>query len=512
MKNTKLKKIQPHLPQFIQDRIEEVLNEEEAYAADELVELCEAILNELAAIGFAVYLKQKNQKEVHNDFLIQLFTSKSSGYNAGPLYRWAANMLKDAETEEAKKIKHLFWEKDGKELNKAINGLSFLRNKVIHGFFVLPPDNNRVEAEHIADVLEELIKIDFFKVLKTTDFHFLKIESAGITYSGNWNITDEDWKALDQTYRFGEVAKAIRFQLSKDFAKEEHNKILASKEVVNTHEIEALFKTKQKGAYAFWQSPYEINNLAYCSLVNKLTNDKEFATVYYELTTDGITFTSDFLLRKIVNELKEQVDLKKISSNPQKAIQSITKATNKQIIVVVNHIETALFNKNHLLHLVDFFYENNIILVAFGDHHPWMDRFFNNSIKQAYKVGEMKGEWKNSLNNYLRFKGPFQEKEEDREDYNKLAEIGENLIKAITQTKEVVARRFADDNDYPIEYVHELFEVLHPFYNPSSESFIEDELDELYGFPKELTESSSILFALGRRDSKLEYQHKVLSI
>ena len=42
--------------------------EEEAYAADELVELCEAILNELAAIGFAVYLKQKNlfQLKIYN--------------------------------------------------------------------------------------------------------------------------------------------------------------------------------------------------------------------------------------------------------------------------------------------------------------------------------------------------------------------------------------------------------------------------------------------------------------
>jgi len=28
------------------------------------VELCETILNELAAIGFAIYLKQENQKEM----------------------------------------------------------------------------------------------------------------------------------------------------------------------------------------------------------------------------------------------------------------------------------------------------------------------------------------------------------------------------------------------------------------------------------------------------------------
>jgi hypothetical protein len=44
-----------------------------------------------------------------------------------------------------------------------------------------------------------------------------------------------------------------------------------------------------------------------------------------------------------------------------------------------------------------------------------------------------------------------------------------------------------------------------------NESFQEDEIDELYGFPKTIEESSRIFLTLGRRDVKLEYQHKVLS-
>jgi len=64
MQNTKLQSIKNKLPLSIQKRIEAVLQEEDAYAADELVELCETILNELAAIGFAIYLKQENQKEM----------------------------------------------------------------------------------------------------------------------------------------------------------------------------------------------------------------------------------------------------------------------------------------------------------------------------------------------------------------------------------------------------------------------------------------------------------------
>lgn len=512
MNNTKLQNIQSQLPQSIQDRIEEVLNEDEAYVADELVELCEAILNELAALGFAIYLRQENQKEVYNDFLIQLFTSKSHAYNAGPLYRWAANMLKDIDTPEAKKVKHLFWEENGKELNKAINGLSLLRNKVMHGFFVLPPEANREEADKIADVLQEILNSEVFKVLDNSSFHFLKQEEVGIVYADNWSIKDEDWKSLDETYKFGETARAIRFQLSEAFSFQEKNKIQDLKEQSDIQDIEALFKGKQKGAYAVWQSPYKEDNTRYCTLVNKLTESEEYAVVYYELAKDGITYTSDFLLKKMVNELKGKVNVKDISSDPIKAIPKIAKALDKQIILVLNQIETALFNKDHLLHLVDFFYENNIIMIAFGVHHPWMDRFFNNSLKLEYDIPTMKEEWKVYLDNYLRFKGPSKEKEEEKEDYNKLLQIGEHLIKALKDKKQVVARRFADDHDYPIEYVHELFGLLHPFYKPSTEAFIMDELDELYGFPKELTESSSIFFALGRRDAKLEYQHKVLSV
>ena len=44
-----------------------------------------------------------------------------------------------------------------------------------------------------------------------------------------------------------------------------------------------------------------------------------------------------------------------------------------------------------------------------------------------------------------------------------------------------------------------------------SEQFKEDELDELYGFPKTIEESSRIFLTLGRRDIKLEYKHKILS-
>ena len=63
----------PNLPQPLQLKIQALQSEEDAYAADELVELGEEILSQLAAMGIAAYLKQAEQKEVFNDFLNSLF-------------------------------------------------------------------------------------------------------------------------------------------------------------------------------------------------------------------------------------------------------------------------------------------------------------------------------------------------------------------------------------------------------------------------------------------------------
>jgi hypothetical protein len=141
----------PTLPHPLHIKISAVQSEDDAYAADELIELGEEILSQLAAMGIAAYLKQSKQKEVFNDFLISLFLSNGHSYNAGPpLYRWAANMLKEAECEYAAMLRPFFWQMaDGKEvLNDQVHHLASLRNAVKHGFFVLPPERNRDEAKN----------------------------------------------------------------------------------------------------------------------------------------------------------------------------------------------------------------------------------------------------------------------------------------------------------------------------------------------------------------------------
>jgi hypothetical protein len=112
----------------------------------------------------------------------------------------------------------------------------------------------------------------------------------------------------------------------------------------------------------------------------------------------------------------------------------------------------------------------------------------------------------------LRFKGPSYERTDEREDVEILEEILANVLKELATDRPVYARRFADQFNYSIEYVHEIFALLHPWVKSSREVFEQDTVDELYGFPSEMTEVTPIYLALGRRDVKLEYQHKVLSL
>tara|TARA_B110001450_G_C17252933_1_gene332292 strand:- start:202 stop:555 length:354 start_codon:yes stop_codon:yes gene_type:complete len=115
------------------------------------------------------------------------------------------------------------------------------------------------------------------------------------------------------------------------------------------------------------------------------------------------------------------------------------------------------------------------------------------------------------MNNYLRFKGPDKNVSDQLEDYNLLLEIVIKLTKILKDKGSVSLRRFSDKYKYPVEYVNEAVDIISPFYNNSKESFDLDEIDELYDFPKEITESSRVIFSLGRRDTKLELEHKIIS-
>ena len=510
MKNEILYKIASNsFSENLNQKIQAVLEEEDNYAADELVELGEEILSQLAAIGFAVYLRQPNQKEVFNDFLINLFSSSGHDFNAGPLYRWAANMVLNAEGDLANKIKSYFWEEvEGKlVLNTKIHHLASLRNEVMHGFFVLPPERNREEADKIGLILDQCVQDNLFETNWGT-FPFLNNNA----FNGSWSIHENNWEQFINCYDFSELAARVRYEWSASFQAEEKQfafektnenpKVLA--------EINQFLEANNKGALAIWHRPFDpVGESTYKYLVQNISND-HYLPIFYSLHQSGVTYFSSFLLHQVIQSLGEHTKETKINKDPLKALKELRAKCNLKPVIILNAVHISLFNEKHLLKLANVFFDNDILLVGIGVHHPFLNRYFNKSIDcktEAFIPTEK--QWKVTLENYLRFKTNENNSSEDTE---LMGKIIKKMLATLKKGTPIVAREFADANSFPMEFVHECFAILHPYLKLSNKSFEVDEIDELYEFPIEIKESSRIFLTLGRRDIKLEYQHKILSL
>ncbi len=502
----------PNLPPRLLHRMEAVQSEDDAYAADELVELGEEILSQLAAMGIAVYLHQPRQKEAFNDFLISLFLSNGHAYNAGPLYRWAANMIKEAEGKDAELLKPFFWqEKDGKEvLNEAIHHLASLRNAVMHGFFVLPPERNRDEAKKMELILEKMSQAGLFGK-SLGNFHFRDQDG----FNGHWNITDSKaWEQFSDCHAFGELAKRVSHEYSENFRTEEQTfAYQKDTTIAKLEEQTQALLAKGKGALLCWYRPGSAQGeQAYRAMI-QVVSSENYLPVFYALHDKGATFTRSFLEKELGKVLFALTQKENARKEPIKFLKNKdnSKFITKKPVVVLHNVHVALFNDAHLTLFFNELFDAGVPVLCTSWSYPYLRRFFNAEVTledTATRASEEVISY--SLNNYLRFKGPSKEQNNQLKEYQKLEEIVHAIHKKLQNNEAVVARRFSDEHSYPIEYVHEAFGILSPFYHSKKEAFIQDEVDELYGFPKTIEESSRIFLTLGRRDVKLEYQHRVL--
>ncbi len=502
-----------NFPPSILEKIAAVNAEDPSYAADELVELAEEILQQIAAVGMLQYLNFAPQKEVYNDFLIQLFNSSGHDYNAGPLYRWAANMVKEcSETRNSPRFA-FFWEKSGEKevLSHKVHRLAELRNSVMHGFFVLPPERNLEEAAHIQNLLRDLADSDFFNL--KADCHFYS--EGGFT--GNWNITNNaEWDKLMSDTTFGRLCERIVSEQHEGFWTEVEKVFAKGSENLVPDVLKEFMKEKHQGAFALWVHPSDPTDAddLFAAAGSWLKSLPDTVFVGYALHDSGISYTGNFLmqrLRQVLNTQNKALSKGKKAEDHIKVLRS--EQNDKKVVVLIQNFHTALFSPLHVSKWTNFLFENNIMLIAVGHHYEHFNAFFN-----AHWLGEVKSVLPNNdvakaaLQNYLRFKGPSKEKLDEKADVLMLEEILEKLMAELMNGYSVYARRFADDSNYPMEYVHEIFALLHPWVKSRREAFEEDRVDELYGFPSEMTEVTPIYLALGRRDVKLEYQHKVLSL
>ena len=517
MKNTELEKIHnnPLIPPRLNDLITEVLDEDPAYVADELVELSEEVLLQLSAIGISIYLDQSNQKDVFNDFIIDLFTIKSNSYNAGPLFKWTAHMIKDLKGNEVNLIKSFFWSEDNDKnlvLNPDLMRLSELRNAVMHGFFILPADRNQAEAEHLASLLKAFIDKKLFKINPKIRYHFLCSDNDLFYFIGYWTIEPSKWIDYSKCGDFGKLSMKIQYETSEEYDLEQQKKVQGFDNNKYISQAIEFINNNDKGALGIFGRPNQNFEEHFATLSNSLNTNDQVLTIFQSLEAIGVSFTADFLINRLVSKIAHSLGESKYSKNTKNALIQLRKKSKKKIIVVLNNIHIGLFNSGHILSLFSLFYENNIHVVAFGIHHPYLDQFFNSSIKDFNRPYHPdKKDWEIILNNYLRFKGPNSQIADQKEAYNLILKITQKAISDL-ESGFLVARQFADKNKFPMEFVHEVFDAISPYYINERESFKLDVIDELYDFPKKLTEASRVLFSLGRRDTKLEYQHKKLKI
>jgi hypothetical protein len=272
----------------------------------------------------------------------------------------------------------------------------------------------------------------------------------------------------------------------------------------------------ERGSFACWIHPLDHKAAAtYAAIGNWLLAQKDITTIAWRPDAAGLSFTGDFLLRRLEKVLQNPGMKSGKNKNLQERVAALRKENKGKIVVLVKDIHLALFSPQHVSGLHRFLFENNISLLATGHHYEHFNSFFNDAVTLPYPTAlPNPAQQKEILHNSLRLKNVTGVGAEEGEEIQKLKGILEKVVEElqIHPEEELLARHFADSHGFEMEYVHEIFALLHPWLKSSRKAFEEDTVDELYGFPATMTEVTPIYLALGRRDVKLEYQHKVISL
>ena len=293
-------------------------------------------------------------------------------------------MIIDLKGNEVSLIKPFFWSMNEQKqpvLNPDLVRLSELRNAVMHGFFILPAKRNQEEAQHLASLLKSFADKKIFKLTPKNKFHFLSLDKELYSFIGDWTIDSSQWIEYSKCDYFGKLSMKIQFESSEEY--ELHQQKLIEDVDNDQYKSQAIeyINNNDKGALGIWGRPNQNLKEHYATLSNSLSSNDQVLTVFQSLETLGVNFTADFLINRLVSKIAISLGESKYSRNNKKALIQLRKKCDKKIIVVLNNIHIGLFNSGHILSLFGLFYENNIQIVAFGVHHPYLEQFFNSVIK-----------------------------------------------------------------------------------------------------------------------------------
>ena len=501
-------------------------NEYPEYAADELLLLSEEILSQVSAYGVCLYLKQggKLQTEKNNDYILHDLFLHDGHQNAGPIFYRIRGIIQELSPENSKndhvlseKQKDLF---DGEsEINKKLQELAAFRNALMHGFFKLPAKRNEELVEEIQAILEKLLNhYELFK--HKSDFHFWKNEG----FSGHWNIQDnDDWNYLSgkNVTLFEKLASLAKDELhSPDFVKAVSVSHEPKVELEKKADLEGFISSdfKESLYVQFHPRHKQQQDEFYESTFALLKQKENVKLLSYTINENGIGYTSYLLIHHLLKNLGLQTN----ENDPKKKIKGNVaelKRNGKKMVILINNIHLVPFASDHITSLMKFFKESEIHFIGIGWEYEHLNSVFSQKLDLREERNERNAipddkELKQLIKNHTRHRGPF----ESEDEYKILLLLIEHILEQLENKQEIKARELADkiikDQRPGIELVNEALYILYPYFkyvqSGEGSEYIKDDLDELYGFPKNQSETSSIFLTLGRRDIELEYKHKIL--
>lgn len=513
-----------------------VCKEQPEYMADELLLLSEEILSQVSAYGVCLYLQKGGilQTEKNNDYLLHELFLNNGHQNAGPVFYNVRNLVQELTAVLSDKQNELF--NSESDINKKLQELAAFRNALMHGFFKLPAERNLELVKEIQIILEKLL--NYYEIFKHKgDFHFWKKEG----FSGHWNLQDnDDWNALagEKASSFEKLADKAQNELhSPDFLKtvsisHEPNSAMEKKE-----DIEGFISSDFKESLYVQFNPrdkkqqYEFYDNAYALLKQR----ENVELLSYTIDENGIGFTSYLLFARLVSfltpiktnlsqELNDEKKLKelklsvekpkdKLNDKVESLINDIGKLDKKKkLVLLINNIHLVPFASDHITSLMKFFKESGIYFIGIGWEYEHLNSVFSQKLDLRKDRNVIPNEiaLKQLIDNHTRHRGPF-EKDADFADLMRIINL---ICQLLEDKKSVIARQLADVEKVNIELINEALYILYPYFkydqSVNDNNYIKDDLDELYGFPKTQTETSSIFLTLGRRDIDLEYKHKIL--
>lgn len=497
----------------LQKKMLDVCDEHPNYVADELLLLSEEILSQVSAYGVSLYLQFAGnlQTEKNNDYILHNLFLHEGHQNAGPIFYSVRNIVQEMSAVLSDKQNELFSSES--EINKKFQDLASFRNSLMHGFFKLPAERNLGLVEEIHAVLDKVLNNHGIFNHKA-DFHFWKKEG----FSGHWFITDDTgWVKLagKNVTLFERLASRAKVELHSDTFL---NTVSLSRETTSEFEYKGKVEgfVTEKRSTDFKESlyvqfhPYDKKHQDEFYLkVYKLLNERpELKIISYSIDSEGISFTSYLLFQIICRELGTPFPKKEIKDKIRKEV----KKQKKKLLILINHIHLVPFASDHITSLIKFFNESGIYFIGIGWEYEHLNSVFSQklNLRKDQNIVPDEIEIQQIIKNYTRHRGPF-EKDSDFADLKHIIHL---ICQRLKDKKSVIARQLADEEKMDIELINEALYILYPYFkynqNGDETMYKKDDLDELYGFPKTQTETSSIFLTLGRRDIDLEYKHKIL--